>query len=99
MLVPLGAALGIYLVYNVLKNRTQAATAAVQGEAKDKHSRHTGKKPRSGYMKWIRTDEALDDVSNYHYNPTVVQAGETRDGNFRVDMASRYGTAPSALLM
>jgi hypothetical protein len=98
MEVPLLAAAGLGFVLYTLSRRT-AQTEQSAEEASKTDSLHIGKRNPNGFDRWIPIDATLDDVSNYTFSSTVVPAGQTRDGNIRVDWYSRYGRAPGSFLM
>lgn len=90
LMVPLIAAGSLYLIWNVLKNRTDRMV----DEARSKNeARHKGQKPPCPNNRYVDLADVVSDKCQYDVtNYTVADnAHETADGRARCDLMTRHG--------
>ena len=95
MMVPLLAAGGVYALWTVLSNRTDAYVDEQQAKDED---RHKPERTPDAFLKWISPADALTDKCNLEINYTTATAEKTADGRTRTDLCSRHGRAPCGMV-
>jgi hypothetical protein len=96
LVVPLLGAAGAYLVYKVLKTRTDRAADALHQKDESHHDDST--QCPNAFGRYISVADALSDKTAWEWNPTVAEAHRTADSRVRVDLMSRHGRAVSGMV-
>lgn len=99
MLVPLVAAAGIYVLYSVLKNRSDTLQAAAEDKMEEEFHSDAVQCPNL-FMKWVSPPDVFSDKTAWEWNPTLsTEVMQTKDGRLRTDLLSRHGRCPSGIVM
>lgn len=99
IVVPLLAAGGFYLIYNVLRNRSDKEVD--QQFAKDECQHKDHEPPPNGFHRYCDLADVVWDKCNYeNHNFTVSTDGsvQTADGRTRTDLCTRHAKCPAGLV-
>lgn len=95
MMVPVAAGVLLYGAYKVLEGRTRIQEQETQEKVAHPGAKVvTQRRPKDVFSHYLDPATAVWDVNTEEYSFTILNEGQTYDGNVRQDIKSGHGRAP-----
>lgn len=96
-MVPVAAGVLLYGAYKVLENRTRLEEQDSERRVSERRvMMQPTKRPKDVFTHYVDPATAVWDVNTDSYTFSVLNEGQTFDGNVRQDIRSGHGRAPVA---